>query len=74
MHNKYIKYKSKSNWENYRQQRNLVTKIKKKSIKTYFVERCIVSGPNQSIFGLLSSRLLPTKVAILLKILYSVKR
>ena len=30
--------------------------------------------PNQRIFGLLSSCLLPTKVAILLKILYSVKR
>jgi hypothetical protein len=32
LHNKYIKCKSKSNWENYRQQRNLVTKIMKKSI------------------------------------------
>jgi hypothetical protein len=29
--------------------------------------------PNQRIFGLLSSRLLPTKVAILLKISYSEK-
>ena len=38
------KCKTKSNWEKYRQQRNLVTKIKKKSIKTYFFERCI-GGP-----------------------------
>ena len=43
-HNKYNKCKTKSNWENYRQQRNLVTKIKKRSIKTYFFERCI-GGP-----------------------------
>ena len=34
LYNKYNKYKAKSNWENYRQQRNLVTKTKKKSIKT----------------------------------------
>jgi hypothetical protein len=44
LHNKYNKCKTKSNWENYRQQRNLVTKIKKRSIKTYFFERCI-GGP-----------------------------
>jgi hypothetical protein len=30
-------YKKKmANWENYRKQRNLVTKIKKKSIRNYF--------------------------------------
>ena len=35
-YNKYQKCKSKANWENYRKQRNLVTKIKKKSIRNYF--------------------------------------
>jgi hypothetical protein len=35
LHNKYNKCKTKSNWENYRQQRNLGTKIKKKSIKNW---------------------------------------
>lgn len=49
LHNKYKKYKSKQNWENYRLQRNLVTKIKKKSIKTYFYERCI-GGPKSKDF------------------------
>ena len=49
MYNKYNKYKTKSNWENYRQQRNLVTKTKKKSIKTYFFERCI-GGPKSKDF------------------------
>ena len=29
------------NWELYRKQRNLGTKIKKNSIETYFYERCI---------------------------------
>jgi hypothetical protein len=37
------------NGENYRQQRNLVTKIKKRSIKTYFFERCI-GGPKSKDF------------------------
>jgi hypothetical protein len=49
LHNKYNKCKTKSNWENYRQQRNLVTKIKKRSIKTYFFERCI-GGPKSKDF------------------------
>ena len=31
-HNKFIKYKSDKNWEIYRKQRNLVTKIKRDSI------------------------------------------
>jgi glucan phosphoethanolaminetransferase (alkaline phosphatase superfamily) len=33
------KYKSDKNWEIYRKQRNLVTTIKRDSIKTYFYER-----------------------------------
>jgi hypothetical protein len=49
LHNKYNKCKTKSNWENNRQQRNIVTKIKKKSIKTYFFERCI-GGPKSKDF------------------------
>ena len=49
LYNKYNKFKTKSNWENYRQQRNIVTKIKKKYIKTYFFERCI-GGPKSKDF------------------------
>jgi hypothetical protein len=43
-HNKFIKYKSDKNWEIYMKQRNLVTKIKRDSIKTYFYERT-AGGP-----------------------------
>ena len=35
-HNKFLKDKSNKNWEAYRKQRNLVTKLKKQSIRTYF--------------------------------------
>ena len=38
-HNKFLQNKSDANWEVYRKQRNLVTKIKRNSIKTYFYER-----------------------------------
>lgn len=36
LHKKYIKYKGKQSWENYRKQRNFVTKLRKQSIKLYF--------------------------------------
>jgi hypothetical protein len=39
-HDKFLKDKSNKNWEAYRKQRNLVTKLKKQSIRTYFYERC----------------------------------
>jgi hypothetical protein len=34
----------RDNWDKYRTQRNLVKKIKRKSIREYFIERC-VGGP-----------------------------
>ncbi len=34
------KYPTKANWENYRVQRNLCTKLKRKSVRCYFSERC----------------------------------
>ena len=37
---KFEKYKINKTWEAYRKQRNLVTKLKRKSINTYFQERC----------------------------------
>jgi hypothetical protein len=40
-HNKFLKDKSNKNWEAYRKQRNLVTKLEKQSIRTYFYERCV---------------------------------
>jgi hypothetical protein len=43
-HNEFLKDKSNKNWEAYRKQRNLVTKLKKQSIRTYFYERCVGNG------------------------------
>ena len=40
-HNKFLKDKRNKNWEAYRKQRNLVTKLKKQSIRAYFYERCV---------------------------------
>ena len=48
-HNKFLKQKTDKNWETYRKQRNLVTKLKKTSIKTYFFERT-AGGPKSSTF------------------------
>ena len=47
--NKYNKIRSRDNWDKYRTQRNLVNKIKRKSIREYFIERC-VGGPKQKDF------------------------
>jgi hypothetical protein len=43
------------NWEIYRKQRNLVTKIKRDSIKTYFYERT-AGGPKTTIKPFLSGK------------------
>jgi hypothetical protein len=47
--NKYNKIRSRDNWNKYRTQRNLVNKIKRKSIREYFIERC-VGGPKAKRF------------------------
>ena len=47
--NKYQKYKTPQNWEHYRKQRNLVTKLKKTSMRHYFYERC-AGGPKSKDF------------------------
>ena len=43
------KYKTSKTWEAYRKQRNLVTKLKRKSVNTHFQERCTVDK-NLNIF------------------------
>ena len=48
-HSKFLQNKSDANWEVYRKQRNVVTEIKKNSIKTYFYERT-AGGPKSSTF------------------------
>jgi hypothetical protein len=40
LHRKYLKYKSKAYWGKYKKQRNLVTELKKKSVKSYFEKKC----------------------------------
>ena len=47
--NKFKKCKTSLTWDNYRKQRNLVTKIKKKSMRIYFFERC-AGGPKSKDF------------------------
>ena len=37
---KYNKLKTNTSWQSYRKQRNLVTKLKREAIKTYFNNRC----------------------------------
>ena len=44
---KYDKYPSNKNWENYRKQRNYVTKLRKQSIKQYFTAKCDMNKPTQ---------------------------
>jgi hypothetical protein len=48
-YNKFQKYNNSKNWEAYRRQRNYVTKLKSKSINTYFIERC-AGGPKSKDF------------------------
>jgi hypothetical protein len=40
LRSKFEKYKTTKTWEAYRKQRNIVIKLKRKSINTYFQERC----------------------------------
>ena len=49
--NKYQNHRSSSNWEKFRQQRNLVTKLKRKSINRYFIERCVGGCKAKDIFN-----------------------
>ena len=49
LRNKYRKCRSPGNWENYRKQRNLVTKLKRQSLRVYFFERCH-GGPKSKDF------------------------
>ena len=43
---KYEKYPSASSWERYRKQRNFVTKLRKKSIRQYFLKNCDIKNPS----------------------------
>jgi hypothetical protein len=40
LYTQYTKQRNAKTWEKFRQQRNLVTKLKKKSMAYYFLERC----------------------------------
>lgn len=49
LHNRYKHTPTQQAWEKYKTQRNIVTKLKKTSIKTYFLERC-TGGPKSKSF------------------------
>jgi hypothetical protein len=49
LHNVFKTQRSSKSWEQYRKQRNIVTKIKIRSIRSYFLERC-VDGPKNKDF------------------------
>ena len=40
LRNKYFKQRSTSNWNNYKKQRNYVTSLRRKSIRSYFKTKC----------------------------------
>ena len=44
---KYYKLKSLANWERYRKQRNLVVKLRKKSLNQYTKDKCIGQAGTQ---------------------------
>lgn len=48
-YNKFLKHRYTKNWENYRQQRNLVTKISKEIGAKLFFER-FIGGPKSTDF------------------------
>ena len=41
LYSQYQKHRTLKNWEKFRLQRNLVNKLKRKSVNQYFVERCV---------------------------------
>jgi hypothetical protein len=49
LHNVFKTQRSSKSWEQYQKQRNIITKIKIKSIRNYFLERC-VGGPKNKDF------------------------
>ena len=57
MHKKHMLYshftknKNAKTWDKYRRQRNLVTKLKKKSMKNYFLERCTGGCKNSNFWS-----------------------
>ena len=49
-YSQYTKNRNTKTWEKFRKQRNLETKLKKNSMKTYFLERC-TGGAKMSTSG-----------------------
>ena len=47
--NKFNKWRTSANWERYRKQRNLTSKLKRQSVRSYFYERCS-GGPKSKDF------------------------
>jgi hypothetical protein len=73
LQNKYNFCKSSKNWENFRKQRNLVTKLRRKSINKYFIDRC-TGGCKSSNFWPTVKPFLTIKGVINKKIQFYVKK
>ena len=70
--NEYQKNRNSKTWETYRAQRNVVNKLKKKSINTYFQERCI-GGAKSETFGKLLSHICLKGVPLVSAMLFFLK-
>ena len=51
LYSHFTKNKNAKTWDKYRRQRNLVTKLKKKSMKNYFLERCTGGCKNSNFWS-----------------------
>jgi hypothetical protein len=54
LRNRYYKYRCAENWNLYRMQRNLVTKLRKKSIRTYFQTKCENDNNQENFWKIIS--------------------
>ena len=59
--NKFTKWRTPANWERYRKQRNLTSKLKRQSVRSYFYERC-AGGPQSKEFCPTVNPSCPTRV------------
>ena len=69
--NEYQKNRNSKTWKQYGAQRNLVKKLKKKSINTYFQERCIGGAKSENFWKIIKSYLSKKSTTSLSKVVLS---
>ena len=69
--NKYIKYRTTTNWESYRMQRNLVVSMRRCAIRAYFMKHCSISNGPKNFWSIVkpffSNKSVTTSTNIILK-------